>query len=69
MHSCILDLSFGVFEIFWDFCEIFGLGCVDLILYALALHIPCILTMFHAFRCVIDYCEMCADRFGLGFYP
>ena len=46
-----------------------GFGFVDLILYAYALHIPCILTMFHAFRCVIDYYEMCADKFGVGFYP
>ena len=53
MHSCILDLGFGVFENFLDFCEIFGLGCVDLILYAHALHIPYILTTFHAFRCVL----------------
>ena len=35
---------------------------MNLYLYAHVLHIPCILTMFHAFRCVIDYCEMCAER-------
>ena len=60
---------FRIFEIFMKFLVWVGLGFVDLILYANALHIPCILTMFHAFRCVIDYYEMCADRFGLGFYP
>ena len=69
MHFRPRFWGFWKFLGFWDFCEIFGLGYVDLILYAHALHILCILTMFHAFRCVIDYCEMCADRFGLGFYP
>ena len=52
MHSCILDLGFGVFENcwgFWGFCEIFGLGGVVLLLYAHALHSYCIITMFHAF--------------------
>ena len=52
MHSCILDLGFGFFETFWgfwDFCEIFGLGCVVLVMYAHALHSHCIITMFHAF--------------------
>ena len=52
MNSCILDLGFGVFENcwgFWDFCEIFGLGGVVLLLYAHALHSHCIITMFHAF--------------------
>ena len=52
MHTCILDLSFGVFENFWgflDFCVIVGLGVVDLMLYAHALHSHCIITMFHAF--------------------
>ena len=72
MHSCILDLGFGVLEIFWsfwDFGEIVGLGVVVLTIYALELHSHCILTMFHEFRCVFDYCWMCAGRFGLGFYP
>ena len=49
---------FGVFEnscSFWDFCKIFGLGWVVSILYAHASHIPCIITMFHAFKCVLDY--------------
>ena len=52
--TCIhafLDLGFGVFENFLgflDFCELFGLGVVDLMLYAHALHFYCISTMFHA---------------------
>ena len=72
MHSCIFYLGFGVFENFWDFlefCEIFGLDVFDLILYAHALHSHCNLTMFHAFRCVLDCWKMCAGRFRLGFYP
>ena len=72
MHSCIFYLGFGVFENFWDFlefCEIVGLDVFDLILYAHALHSHCILTMFHAFRCVLDCWKMCAGRFRLGFYP
>ena len=36
-------------------------------IYDHALHFICILTMFHAFRCVFDYVEMCASRFGLDF--
>ena len=40
-----------------DFCEIVGLGIFDLILYAHVLHSHCILTMFHAFRCVFDIVE------------
>ena len=70
MHSCILDLGFEVFENilgFSVFLEIFGLGFVNLIIYDHALHPCCILTMFHAFRCVFDYVEMCAGRFELGF--
>jgi len=58
MHSCILDLGFGVFENFLgfrDFCGIVGFGVFDLILYAYELHSHCILTIFHAFRCVFDY--------------
>ena len=39
---------------FLVFPEIFGLGFVKLSLYAHALHSHCILTMFHAFRCVFD---------------
>ena len=60
MHSCFLDLGFGVFEIFWVFeifYEIVGLGVFVLILYAYALHSHCILTMFNAFRCVFDIVE------------
>ena len=70
MHSCILNLSFEVFEKilgFLVFLEIFGLCFVNLIINDHALHSCCILTMFHAFRCVFDYVEMCAGRFGLGF--
>ena len=72
MHSCIFYLCFRVFENFWDFlefCEIVGLDVFDLILYAHALHSHYILTMFHAFRCVLDCWKMCAGRFRLGFYP
>ena len=54
MHSCILDLGFGflkIFEIFefFFFVKFFGLGCVDLVIYAHALHSHYIITMFHAF--------------------
>ena len=42
---------------------------VILILYAHALHSYFILTIFHVFRCVFDYCWKCPDRFRLGFYP
>ena len=59
MHSCILDLGFGVFQNFLgflDFCEIFGLCCDDLMIYDHALHFINIITMFNAFvRCVLDY--------------
>ena len=58
--SCILDLGFWVFDNFWgfwDFSEIVGLGVFDLILYAHALHSNCILTIFHAFRCMFDIVE------------
>ena len=70
MHSCILNLSFEVFEKilgFLVFLEIFGLCFVNLIINDHALHSCCILTMFHAFRCVFDYVETYAGRFGLGF--
>ena len=59
MHSCILDLGFGVFQNFWDFwvfLEIFGLGFMDLMICDHALHFISIITMFHAFRCVLGYC-------------
>ena len=38
-----------------------------LMIYDHALHFICILTMFHAFRYVFNYVEMCVGRFGLGF--
>ena len=59
MHSCILNLGFGVFKIllgFCDFYEIVRLGLVVLMIYVHALHSHCILIMFHAFRYVFDYC-------------
>ena len=73
MHSWILDLGFGflkIFEVFefFFFVKFFGLGCVDLVIYAHALHSHYIITMFMHFRCVIDYCCLSAARFGLGFY-
>ena len=40
---------------------------MNLIIYDHALHSCYILTMFHTFRCVFDYVEMCAGRFGLVF--
>ena len=49
-----LNLGFGVFEIFCDFCESFGLGVVYLMLYDQLLHSISIFTMFRAFRCVFD---------------
>ena len=52
MPSCILDLGFGFLKKFWgflDYCEIVGLGVVDLMLYAHALHSHYIITMFHVF--------------------
>ena len=58
MHSCILDLGFGVFENFWgflDFCEIVGLGVDYLMIYDHALLSFSIITMFHAFGCVLTY--------------
>ena len=72
MHSCILDLDFWVFENFWgfwDFCEIVGLGVNYLMIYDHALHSISIITMFHAYRCVLDYWKVCAGRFRLGFNP
>ena len=67
MHSCILYLGFRVFENFWGFfflyfCEIFGLGVIDLMLYAHALH-------FNNVSCILDVCliiEMFDGKFGLG---
>ena len=40
---------------------------MNLMIYDHALLSCCILTMFHAFRCMFDYVEMYAGRFGLGF--
>ena len=69
MHSCILDLGYGVFQNiwgFWVFPKIFWLGFVKLSLYAHALHSHCILQCFmHLDVCLII--GMCARRFGLGF--
>ena len=72
MHFTHLDLgfgfslNFGIFENWWVFCELFGLGFVYLILYDHALHSICIFTIFHAFRCVFICSKLCANRFGLG---
>ena len=44
------------FWFFWDICEIFGLGFVIFMIYDHALYSIRILTMFHTFRCVLDYC-------------
>ena len=44
---------------FWVFREIFGLGFVNLLLYVHALHSHCILTMFHAYRYVFGYWNVC----------
>ena len=55
--------TFGVFENFWDFCEIFGLGVVYLMIHDHALHSICIFTIFHAFRCVLEFWKLCASRF------
>ena len=57
MHFMLLDLGFGVFKSFWAFeifCEMYGLGFVNLILYDHALHRHCIITMFHAY---LDVCD------------
>ena len=72
MHSCILDLGFGGFQNFWGFwvfLEIFGSSFVYLMIYDHALHFISISTMFHAFRCVLDYWKLHVGRFGLGFNP
>ena len=64
MHFTHLDLGFGfleffgVFEDWWVFCKIFGLGVVFLMVYDHALHPICIFTMFHAFKCVFICCML-----------
>ena len=64
MHFTHLDLGFGfleffgVFENWWVFCKIFGLGVVFLMVYDHALHPICIFTMFHAFKCVFICCML-----------
>ena len=66
-----LDLGFGVLYFFWVFeifCEIYGLGFVNLILYDHTLHPYCIIIMFHTFfrrMCLII--DVSAAKFGLGF--
>ena len=58
--------TFRVFEIFWDFFEMFRLGVVYLMIYDHALHSISIFTMFHAFRCVLECWKLCVGRFRLG---
>ena len=69
MHFRPRFWAFSKFWGFYDFCEIFGLGVDYLMLYDHVLHFFSIITMFHAFRCVLDYWKLCAGRFGLGFNP
>ena len=73
MHSCIFRPRFWVFEkfwAFWDFSEIFGLGYVDLMLYAHALHSHCIITyscILHAYVISFhSYSELWCVMFSLS---
>ena len=71
MHFMHLDLRFGVlkffFWVFEFFCEIYGLGFVNLISYDHALHPHCIITMFHAYLDVCDWLLLLSVvRFRLG---
>ena len=73
MHFMFWNLRFGVFEKFWGFsklmsyCWNFGMGFAYMILKLHALHHTCIITIFHAFRCVLYMFNwFYAGRIGLG---
>ena len=51
--------NFGVFQNWWSYCEIFRMGFVFLILKHHALHLICIIIMFHAF---LDVCLLCCKH-------
>ena len=66
MHFIPFDLTFGIFDKrwgfskFWGVCKIFGMGFYSNGLNHHALHHICILTMIHAFRCMINMLKWCA---------
>ena len=73
MHFMFWNLRFGVFEKFWGFsklmsyCWNFGMDFAYMILKLHALHHTCIITIFHAFRCVLYMFNwFYAGRIGLG---
>ena len=55
MHFMFSDLTFGIFDKLWgfqnqwSFCEIFGMGIVEMTFNHHALHLICIITLLHAF--------------------
>ena len=57
--------KFGIFQNWWVFLKIFGLGFTKMVLKDHALHHICIITMFHAFRCVFTLLQCCM-LVGLG---
>ena len=51
--------NFGVFQNWWDICEIFGLGFAYMILYAHALHHICIFNIISCILMCVFLLEPC----------